>query len=102
MGSALTALVKTVAKIAVNVGKLAVELVKGNPSITLSIPSRYHFGGKDSSPWGLAKLLHVWIKPESEQDPNDALVKAEKAKEGPELLPDNLSDKTHVSGSRCN
>lgn len=102
--SAISALPATIKKVgtaivsaAKAVVKLAVEIVEGDPSITLNLPTNYQFGSGDTSPWGAAKLLHLWKEAKGETDANDAKVAEEKAKEGPELLPDNLDDLNHIA-----
>ena len=72
-------------------------VVEGHPSVSLSIPMQWHWGGIDSSPWGYAKLVHVFNETSTSNGKNMGKEKEEKTKEAKELLPDNLGDLPHIA-----
>lgn len=72
-------------------------VVEGHPSVTLSVPMSWHWGGVDNSPWGFAKLVHVFKETTTSNGKNMGKEKEEKTKEAKELLPDNLGDLPHIA-----
>lgn len=79
------------------IGSFVKALIEGHPSVSLTIPMKWHWGGVDSSPWGFCKRIHVFKRSQTSNGKNNAKEDEERKKEAKNLLPDDLSDVPHIA-----
>jgi hypothetical protein len=70
-----------------SIAKFVVALIEGHPSVSLTIPMSWTWGGRESSPWGPSKLIHVWKGRE----------KVAASKKPVNLLPGDYDDISHIA-----